>query len=150
MANTYSSLYYRCVFSTKERHWFLKPTIEERVWDFLGGMARHNGLAPIRVGGVEDHIHALLLVPPKYFVNKIAKFLKADSSRWIKQEFGQDQFSWQDGYAAFYVSKRTALRVKKYIQEQRSHHGRMSFESEYRRMLDLHEIDLGDERFLLG
>ncbi len=150
MANTYSSLFYHLVFSTKERRRFLKPDIERRIWDFIGGIARHNGLTPIRVGGADDHIHALLLAPPKYSVSQIAKIMKADSSRWIKREFGQESFSWQDGYAAFSVSKRTVPKVKQYIESQRVHHGRMSFGNEYRRLLDLHEVDLGDERFLLG
>jgi putative transposase len=150
MANTYSSLFYHLVFSTKERRPFLKPTIEKRVWDFVGGIARHNGLAPIRVGGFDDHIHALLLAPPKYSVSQIAKFIKADSSRWIKREFGQDLFSWQDGYAAFSVSKRNVPKVRGYIERQRIHHGRMSFEDEYRRILSLHEVDLRDEKYMFG
>ncbi|QQS42126.1 MAG: transposase [Acidobacteriota bacterium] len=49
MANTYSSLFYHLVFSTKERRTFLKPSIENRVWDFIGGIARHNGLTPIKL-----------------------------------------------------------------------------------------------------
>lgn len=150
MANTYSSLFYHLVFSTKERRRFLKPDKEVRIWDFIGGIARHNGLTPIRIGGVEDHIHALLLSPPKYSVSQIAKFIKADSSRWIKREFGSDLFSWQDGYAAFSVSKRTVPKVQEYIERQRIHHGRMSFEYEYRRMLELHEIDIGNADYLLG
>ena len=150
MANTYSSLFYHLVFSTKERRRFLKPSIEKRVWDFMGGIARHNGLTPVRIGGVEDHIHALLLAPPKYSVSQIAKFLKADSSRWMKRELGYELFSWQDGYAAFSVSKRSVPKVREYVEAQRFHHGRMSFENEYRRMLELHEIEVGDERHLLG
>ncbi|HUF03868.1 MAG TPA: IS200/IS605 family transposase [Aridibacter sp.] len=150
MANTYSSLFYHLVFSTKERRRFLKPNVESRIWDFIGGIARHNGLTPIRVGGIEDHIHALLLAPPKYSVSQIAKFIKADSSRWIKSELGYDLFSWQDGYAAFSVSKRTVPKVRQYIEEQRIHHGRMSFENEYRQMLNLHEIDIGNEEYLFG
>ncbi|QQS42125.1 MAG: transposase [Acidobacteriota bacterium] len=92
----------------------------------------------------------MLLSPPKYSVSQIAKFIKADSSRWIKSELGKDLFSWQDGYAAFSVNKGTVPKVKRYIESQREHHGRMSFESEYRRLLDLHAIDIGDERYLLG
>jgi putative transposase len=150
MANTYSSLFYRLVFSTKERRRFLKPDIENRVWVFIGGISQHNGLTPIRVGGSDDHIHALLLAPPKYSVSQIAKFIKADSSRWIKRELGHDLFSWQDGYAAFSVRKRSVPKVSQYIESQRKHHGRMSFEDEYRRLLSLHEVDPGDETYMSG
>jgi hypothetical protein len=36
MANTYSSLFYHVVFSTKQRTKFIRPEIEQRVWAYLG------------------------------------------------------------------------------------------------------------------
>ena len=43
MANTYTSLYYHIIFSTKHREPWLVKEIEERVWAFIGGIARaHN------------------------------------------------------------------------------------------------------------
>ncbi len=42
MANTYTSLHYHVVFSTKNREPWLRPDIEERVWSYLGGVAREN------------------------------------------------------------------------------------------------------------
>ncbi|NNE66140.1 MAG: hypothetical protein HKN33_06195 [Pyrinomonadaceae bacterium] len=41
LANTFASLYYHVVFSTKNRKYFLKPDKEERIWDYLGGIARN-------------------------------------------------------------------------------------------------------------
>jgi REP element-mobilizing transposase RayT len=38
-ANTYTSLHYHIVFSTKNREHWLRPDIEERVWSYLGGIA---------------------------------------------------------------------------------------------------------------
>ena len=43
MANTYSSLFYHLVFSTKNRKYFLKPDKENRIWDYLSGIARNIG-----------------------------------------------------------------------------------------------------------
>jgi hypothetical protein len=42
MANTFSSLNIHCIFTTKERAAILSPEITERLWPFLGGIAKQN------------------------------------------------------------------------------------------------------------
>ena len=150
MANTYSSLFYHIIFSTKWRKRYIFPEIENRVWDYVGGIARHNGITPIRIGGIEDHLHTLVLSPPKYSVSQIVKILKADSSKWMKDEIGKRFFSWQDGYSAFSVSKRQVPKVRRYIENQREHHKKMTFEEEYLELLRLHEVDIINESYLYG
>ena len=39
---SYISSYFHCVFSTKERRPFITPELRERLWPFLGGIARQN------------------------------------------------------------------------------------------------------------
>ena len=60
MANTYTSLHYHVVFSTKNRHPFLGEAIRERVFAYLGGIARENGMDALEIGGVADHVHLLV------------------------------------------------------------------------------------------
>lgn len=57
MANTYTCLHYHVVFSTKNREPWILPDAEERVWSYLGGIAKENGMTPIRIGGIEEHLH---------------------------------------------------------------------------------------------
>jgi REP element-mobilizing transposase RayT len=87
MANTYTSLYYHIVFSTKNRVAYIKPEIEQRVWEYIGGIARENMMTALQVGGIEDHIHALILAPPTFAPSKIVQLLKGGSSLWIPTEF---------------------------------------------------------------
>ncbi|NNE65049.1 MAG: IS200/IS605 family transposase [Pyrinomonadaceae bacterium] len=149
MANTYSSLFYHFVFSTKFRKRIIKPDFENRLWTYLGGIARKHDIKPIQIGGVEDHIHALLLSPPKYSVSQIAKIIKSDSSKWVHQEFPNKwAFGWQDGYSAFSVSRSIVPRVVRYIRNQRQHHENVSFEDEYLELLKLHEIDTVDDSYV--
>lgn len=150
LANTYTSLYYHIVFSTKNRALFIRPQIEERLWDFIGGIARHHKMTPLQIGGIEDHIHALIMAPPTIAPAEIAKYLKGESSLWIKATFHDlPDFGWQDGYGAFTVSKSRLPDVISYIQKQRMHHQAKGFEDEYREMFDLHGIEY-DERYLFG
>lgn len=148
MANTFSSLHCHLVFSTKNREPWLRADIEERVWAYLGGIARENGMKPVMIGGIENHVHALLGFPPTLAVSQAVKLIKGGSSAWIKETFpGLRGFGWQDGYGAFSVSKSHVSDVTEYIRSQREHHRVKSFEEEYRAFLDKHEIPY-DERYV--
>jgi len=123
MANTYTALFYHIIFSTKNRISFLSPELEPRIWAYIGGVARKHQMIALQVGGIEDHIHALVMAPPILAPSNIAKFLKGESSKWIHEEFPQlSKFAWQDGYGAFTVSKSNLPTVIQYIQHQREHH----------------------------
>jgi hypothetical protein len=40
MANTFTSLHYHIVFSTKNRELWIKPNFEERIWAYVGGIVK--------------------------------------------------------------------------------------------------------------
>lgn len=150
MANTYTALFYHVVFSTKGRIDHIKPEIEQRVWRYIGGIARKHKMTAVQIGGVADHIHALVMAPPIYAPAEIAKFLKGDSSKWIHEEFPHlRSFAWQDGYSAFSVSKSNVPAVVHYIQNQREHHRKKTFQEEYLELLEKHGIEY-DQRYLWG
>ena len=44
-------------FSTKDRRPLIVPALRQRLWSFLGGIARQNGMRAIEIGGVDDHVH---------------------------------------------------------------------------------------------
>ena len=150
MANTYSSLCYHIIFSTKNRTSYIEPEVEDRIWAYVGGIARKHKMTALQVGGIEDHLHALVIAPPVYAPSQIAQFLKGDSSKWIHEEFpAMRGFAWQDGYGAFTVSKSNIQDVIDYIKAQREHHRQRSFQEEYLGFLRKHGIEY-DERYLWG
>jgi hypothetical protein len=75
MANTYTSLHYHLVFSTKNRTPRLTPEIESRVWEYIGGVARHHKMVALQIGGFDDHIHALIGAPATVAPSQIAQYL---------------------------------------------------------------------------
>jgi putative transposase len=150
MANTYTSLHYHIVFSTKNREPWLTADIEQRVWEYIGGIARKHRMTALQVGGVDDHIHALVTAPATIAPSQIAQYLKGDSSNWMHREFPSlRNFGWQDGYGAFTVSKSGIPDLIRYIQNQREHHSTMTFQEEYLRLLKKHGVEY-DERYLWG
>lgn len=148
MANTYSNLFYHIVFSTKGRKDLIDRNVEERVWAYIGGIARKHQLIAIQVGGIENHIHVLILAKPKIAPSQIVQWLKGESSRWIHETFpGLAKFEWQDGFGVFSVSKSNVPDVVEYIKNQREHHQKQTFEDEYLSMLKLNGINY-DERYV--
>jgi len=148
MANTFTSLHYHLIFSTKNREPWIENGIEQRVWSFLGGIARQNGMKPIEIGGMPEHVHMVLGISATMPVSKGVQFIKGGSSKWIKSEFpGKRGFAWQDGYGVFTVSKSNLLEVLEYVRHQTEHHRVKSFQEEYLAFLVRHEIDF-DERYV--
>ena len=92
----------------------------------------------------------MVMAPASLSPSQVAQYLKGDASKWIHQEFpGLKGFAWQDGYAAFTVSKSNLPEVIRYIESQREHHHQKSFQEEYLDFLKRHGIDY-DERYLWG
>src|SRR5208283_1552995 len=102
---SYVSSYYHCVFSTKERRPLIPPPLRERLWPFLGGIARQNKMKAIEIGGVEDHVHILLSIPSTVSIAKAMQLIKGGSSKWVHETFPEHRlFAWQEKYGAFSVS----------------------------------------------
>ena len=149
MANTFFSLHYHIVFSTKQRQRFLHGEIKERVLAYLGGIAKENEAKPVCINGMEDHVHLLLEIPPKHAISKLVQQIKGGSSKWIHDTFADLRaFAWQDGYSVFSVSKSAMPEVIRYIENQEEHHRQKTFQDELRLLLERHGISY-DERFLL-
>ncbi len=106
MSGTYTALHYHLVFSTKERQAWIPKDIEKKVWRYIAGITRKNRMTPLEIGGMADHVHILLGVPPSLPFSKAVQFIKGGSSKWIHETFQElRHFGWQEGYGAFTVSK---------------------------------------------
>jgi REP element-mobilizing transposase RayT len=150
MANTYASLHYHIIFSTKNRERWITPDVEPRLWAYLGGIARDNKIQTLKIGGTADHVHLVLGLPPTLALSKAVQLLKGGSSKWIHETFPVlRQFGWQDGYGAFTVSKSHIAEVIRYVETQREHHRRRTFQEEFRAFLDRHDVEY-DEQYIWG
>jgi REP element-mobilizing transposase RayT len=92
----------------------------------------------VEIGGVEDHVHILAKLHPTIAISDCLEKLKSNSSKWAKSV--KRSFGWQGGYAAFTVSESQIERVRQYIQNQREHHRKSSFEEELRMLLQAHGV----------
>src|ERR1700733_11150142 len=148
MANTFSCLNVHCVFSTKDRVKDLNPEVQGRLWPYMGGIAKQNGVIPKCIGGVSDHVHLLVALPARMAAAKAIQLIKAGSSAWIHQTFPELQnFSWQQGYGAFSVGISQVQETVRYIEQQLEHHRTRTFQEEYTAFLKKHGPHF-DEKYL--
>ena len=145
---SYVSSYYHCVFSTKERQPLISTALRERLWPFMGGIARENEMRAIEIGGVEDHVHILLSLPSTMAISKAMQLIKGGSSKWVHDTFPEHRlFQWQVKYGAFAVSVFLLDKTTSYIKGPERHHRKVGFQAEFLALLRKHRIPF-DERYL--
>jgi putative transposase len=149
MAHTYCSSLFHCVFSTKERRRIIVPGVQERLWAYMGGIARENGMKALAVGGMEDHAHLLLSLPASLSIAAAMRQIKSGSSRWMHETCGVPSFEWQEGYGAFSIGRSQLDATLAYISGQREHHRRRDFQAEFVAILKKHRIE-HDPRYVWG
>jgi putative transposase len=139
MAHT--RLLYHIVFATKRREPWLNTEIRPRLWRYISGICCHKQCPLIIAGGVDDHAHLLLETPPTVRLADIVRDVKANSSRFIHEEYPTlKEFAWQTSYAGFSVSVSAVADVRRYIETQEEHHKRMLFIDELRALCDKHGV----------
>ena len=143
MPQSLSAVYIHLVFSTKDHQpRFCDPVLRSELHTQIGRITKELECPPICVGGVEDHIHLLSRFSRTITQANWVKEIKRVSNLWLKDK-GREfyGFSWQGGYADFSVSQSNLDRVQKYIQNQESHHKKMTFQDEVRELLRKHGLE---------
>jgi putative transposase len=141
MPSTYTNLLYHIVFSTKNRIPLIADDLREELYKYIGGIIRAEGGAQIEIGGTKDHVHILAKFKPAISISEMLNKIKANSSKWAndhKMEY--HKFGWQEGYAAFSVSKSQAPAIAQYIRNQEEHHRKQTFQEELVALLERHGI----------
>ncbi len=142
MAHTYTNLLAHVIFSTKMRAPLIDAELRERLFPYMGGIIRELGGKALAINGTADHVHVLLLQSTEHSIEETMRVVKANSSRWIHEQWPQrGLFAWQRGYGAFSVSRSHVPTVVKYIREQEEHHRKMSFDEEFRLFLKRHGVE---------
>jgi len=140
--HSFTSILIHCVWSTKKRDPFLGSEVCNRLWPYLGGIARENRMKALAIGGVADHVHMLISLPGTLSVSKALQLLKGNSSKWIHETFPKlHSFEWQEGYGAFSIGITAVDATVGYIRDQAEHHRKRSFRDEFLGMLRRHGLD---------
>jgi REP-associated tyrosine transposase len=141
MPSSYVDSHFHVVFGTKNREHAISETLQPKLWAYMAGIVKNHGMYALAIGGMEDHVHALLSLPGTMSIAKATQVLKANSSRWINEGSAR-RFEWQDGYFACTVSRSQVSRVMRYIANQKEHHKKRDYGAEMAWFLKAHGFEL--------
>ena len=148
MSHSFTSSLFHCTFSTKGRRPLILPDLQTRLWPFMGGIARENGMKALVIGGVEDHAHLLLSLPSTLAIAKAIQLIKGGSSKWVHDAMPEHRdFAWQEGYGAFSIGVAQVDGTIRYIQSQAEHNRKTTFKEEFLAFLKKHGMEY-DERYI--
>lgn len=148
MANTYSQVQLHFIFAPKYRQSLIKSAWETDLYKYITGIVEARQHKMIAINGMSDHLHMLIGFRTTQSIGDFMQDVKADSSQWINvKKFCDSRFEWQSGYGVFSYSKSQVPDVVRYIQTQKEHHRKSTFQEEYRLFLDKFEVEY-DERYL--
>jgi REP element-mobilizing transposase RayT len=147
MSHTFTNIVIHALFGTKMRIPWINRDVKTDLFAYIGGIVRRLGGKPLIVGGFNDHIHILFVLPAQLPVSDVLEKVKANSSRWLHQRSATlCSFAWQVGYTAFSVSHSNVEAVRKYIAAQEEHHRKRTYREEVNALLRKHGIE-PDARF---
>lgn len=148
MPNTYTQLHIQFVFAVKYRAALIDKEWKEELHKYITGIFQQNNHKMLQINSMPDHIHIFIGMRPHQSISALVQNVKTESSKWIKaKKFCKGSFSWQEGYGAFSYSKSHVPDVIRYIQNQEIHHKKELFFTEYKKMLELFEVEY-DEKYI--
>ena len=146
MSQSLAKVYIHVVFSTKNGVTTIKKQYRKELQAYFVGVLSKLGSYTEEIHCNPDHVHILCTLPRTISIAQLVSKIKTPTSKWMKTK-GVHGFGWQDGYAIFSVSASKTAIVKKYIQNQPTHHKQKSFRDELRIFFSEYGIDY-DERYV--
>jgi REP element-mobilizing transposase RayT len=146
MPNTYSQLFIHHVSAVKYRQALILPSFDQRLYEYIGGIAREMGQSALAVNGMPDHIHICAKLKPAMAPAKFIQTVKANSSKWINgQGFLSSIFQWQTGGWIASVDQYGMEGLLNYIHNQKEHHKKKTFRMEYLDFLKTYKVEYEQE-----
>jgi putative transposase len=146
LSHTSGNILLHFIFSTLGRQRLIRSEFRNDLFAYLGGIVREMDGTALIINGTGDHVHMLLRVRPVHSSAEIARVVKTNSSRWVREKWSSE-FAWQTGYAVFSVSESSVAAVTKYIAGQEEHHKKHSFQEEFVAFLKKNHVEY-DEKYI--
>lgn len=141
MSHSLAKLWVHVIFSTKYRDAQILPAIESEVHRAIFYQLVRLGCYVEALDGMPDHVHILFLLPPQVALSEVIRYTKGGSAHDINSKsLLRAKFAWQTGYWAYSVSESRCSVIKRYIQNQKTHHRIQDFAAEIAALELLHGL----------
>ncbi len=135
--NYYAEINLHITWHTKNSSPLLMPTVEPIAHRCLKKrIIETPGAYVHEIGGIENHVHLAVSIPPTLTISEWIGELKGGSSHDVNQEVGKRQkvLQWQAGYGVVSFGTKDLPWVRAYIRNQREHHRRRSIHDRLERI----------------
>lgn len=140
MSSTYHQIFVHLVWSTADRLPLIRAAIEPALYSAIAAKCDSLRCVTLAVGGVEDHVHLVVRMPPTLSISDLAQAVKGASSHLMNHALTpQTRFQWQGGFGAFTFRKPDIDEVVWYVRNQKAHHAN-------RNLIADNEIDKDEQR----
>ena len=124
---SYWRLFYHITWSVHDRLPLINPAWEKRLYAVIAEKAREMRSVVHAVGGVADHVHLAVSVPPSVPLSRFVGEVKGASSHFANHNLNLDFcFAWQSSYGVVSFGETNLPRVVRYVQMQKEHHAQHS------------------------
>ena len=143
---SFVKVYIHFVWNTKNRHpYFPTRVIRQKIWQHIRQNAKEKGIFIDRISGHKEHCHCLVSLGKDQTLQQIMQLIKGESSYWINKENILEneriKFNWQEEYFAVSVSESVVEKVRKYIENQETHHIKKSYQQEYDEFIEKYAFE---------
>lgn len=119
-------MHYHIVWVTKYRKKVLTPTMQEDVKQWIKQICNQYGFTLEAMEVLENHVHILVTIPPKYSIANAVRWLKGITGRWAFMKYPELKKSlwnghlWSRSYYCGSIGQTTEAIVRNYIDTQRT------------------------------
>ena len=117
-------IYYHIVWATKQRQLLIGSDKEPELYNYIIGKSNFLNCIVHAIGGMEDHIHIVVSIPPTMAISEFVKKIKGSSSYYFNHTntATSDKFAWQEGYGVFSLGSKQLESAVIYVTNQKLHH----------------------------
>ena len=118
-------LQYHIVWVCKYRRRILNPAVCSYIRKIMPKLLRSMpGVTVEMIGFDKDHLHMVMVVPPKYSISSVMSRLKSQSSsylrkyfKWLNKVYWKENVVWSPGYFVSSVGMDEEV-IKRYVEHQ--------------------------------
>lgn len=122
--NIVYNCHYHVVFCPKYRRKVLVNGVDKRLKTILIETIEKWGQELVELEVMPDHVHLLVGCDPQFGIHRLVKYLKATSSRYLRQEFPQLKRRlpslWTNSYFVATTGGVTLETLKRYVEGQKN------------------------------
>jgi REP element-mobilizing transposase RayT len=124
--NVYSEINLHFVWYVKNNQPLISEAIEPGLWRFIRSYClKTDGLIFHEVGGIEEHVHIAVTIPPTLTISEWIGMVKGASSHYVNHKLvNRKVLDWQRGYGVVSFGTKDLSWVINYIRNQKEHHAK--------------------------